>query len=167
VEAVATFKRLGRELLDRHVLFEVRPDDLPSAAGQGSDARPTIDPQTATALPSLPADLSRFEASSRVRVSQDRTADGKHLVLHFVNYDRTEPEKRKSPGRGAADEKPIPAKGVQADVKLPPGGIGKVAFLTPEAPEPIDLPHEVRDGRVRFALPEFLVHGVVRIERKP
>ena len=86
------------------------------------------------------------------------------LTLHLVNYNRTEPAKKRSPGAGIHEEKPIAVGGVRADLALPAGfRVGAVEVLTPEADGPAPLRAEVRDGRLSFTVPEFLVYAVVRI----
>ena len=35
--------------------------------------------------------------------------------------------------------------------------------MSPENPEPVELRIETTDGRVRFAMPKFLVYGVARV----
>lgn len=156
--AVDAFKTLGKSLLDEHVLFEVRPDDrhLPEDGRRvlrGSDAFDGM------------AGRSRFAAPATVRISANLSASGKELTLHFVNYNRTEPEKKRSPGGGIKDEKPIAVDGIKADVAVPRGvRVGKVRFATPEEADVVEVAAEVRDGRLRFTVPGFRVYGVTRIE---
>jgi dienelactone hydrolase len=162
VAAVESFKELGQNLLDQHVLFDVLPDDSASLERLASYRQvwkvpPAIEPPA--------ANLSRFEAPATVRVSASRTADGRALILHFVNYNRKEPMKPRDPGKGISDEQPIAAEGIKADVALPAGYVAdKAWFQSPEAPEPVQMELEPERGRLRFALGKFLVYGVVRIE---
>lgn len=154
------FKKWGKELLDRHVLFDVLPDDVPAA--DLARYREVLRPEK-TAY-KLPETLSHFKAPATVRVSVNRTKDG-DLALHLVNYNRTEPEKKRSAGRGIVDEKPIAVEGVELDLVLPPDfKAGDIEFLTPEE-APVAVKGMVEAGRLRLRVPTFLVHGVVRVKR--
>lgn len=162
VAAVDAFKERGKKLLDAHVLFDVIPDDLADAKRLAS-YRHVVRPKDES-LPAGPA-LSRFEAPATVRVSASRPSQGNGLALHFVNYNREEPAKKRSPGGGIVDEKPIAVEGIKADLALPAGQrVTKVHVLIPEETEPRDVPFEVKDGRLRFTLPKFLVYAVARLE---
>jgi hypothetical protein len=154
---------LGRRLLDQHVLFDVLPDDLATAERQaGYHAVLQADEQDAAWIP--PKNLTRVTAPSTVRVSASRPARGGEVTLHLVNYQRVEPEEKRSAGRGIGDERPVPAAGVAVDLRLPAGQSARaVEFLTPEAPEPAPLQFQARDGKIQFAAPEFLVYAVVRV----
>jgi hypothetical protein len=175
LEPVTAFKEIGRRLLDRHVLFDVMPDDIVSAE-QRSRFPQVVDPVMiarsgssneayATVLAGLPSSLSRFQAPTTVRVSASHPTEGNEWTLHFVNYNRQEPEQKHSAGRGIVDEKPVAVKEIAADMQLPPGKrAAKVVALTPESPEPMELPFEQSDARLKFTVPEFLVYSVVRIE---
>ncbi|MEZ0267954.1 MAG: hypothetical protein ACAI43_24785 [Phycisphaerae bacterium] len=171
--AVEAFKKVGRELLDRHVLFDVIPDDLwamrqaasPDAAPDGSNRMPyvmVVDPTKV--IPELPPNrLSRFEAPKTVRVSASRPAAAGEITLHFVNYHRDEPATQRGPGRGIADEKPLSLGGVKVDLILPAGTkVSGVEFATPEGGEVV-LKFESAGGRARFEVPRFLVYGLVRV----
>jgi hypothetical protein len=166
--ALQAFKQLGRQLLDRHVLFDVRPDDLPTAS-EPARYQSVIDPTSDGAARS--ADLagwSRFEAPLTVRVSASRPERGDELDVHFVNYNRREPAERRSPGSGVVDDRPIPVAGIKAAIALPEGFRAiRIQALSPEAPSPRDLPCETADGRLRFTLPKFLVYQVARIHLEP
>ncbi|WP_435005074.1 hypothetical protein P12x_002964 [Tundrisphaera lichenicola] len=174
VAAVESFRKLGRALLEAHVLFDVWPDDqFPDdrAAGYPSVVR-TSDPLDA-AVAGLSDRRSRFEAPFTVRVAASRPAGTSgEIDLHFVNYDRIEPppgaDRRPSPGTGIRDERPLPSTGVKADLLLPDGAkFRSVRFVSPEQDAPTTLDAEFVDGRVRFALPEFLVYGVAQVEYQP
>lgn len=165
LNAVEAFKQVGRQLLDRHVLFDILPDDLltDAAAARYRIKLPT--PPAAMLTPEMLAGLSRFEASATVRVSASRPSAGKELTVHFVNYNRREPEGKHNAGRGIVDENPIPVNGLQADLLLPAGArVVKVAALTPEEPDPVALKVEHKDGRLRFTMPQFLVYALARVE---
>jgi hypothetical protein len=160
VAAVEAFKKAGKKLLDDHVLFDVLPDDRLTASRRAG-YRVVLD---AAAEAKLPDGLSRFEAPATVRVSASRPAAGGEVTLHFVNYDREEPKEKRSPGGGIKDEKPRAVEGVTADVVLPPGArVASVRVSSPESPDESAVDHTVKDGRVRFTLPKFLVYALARV----
>ncbi|MFT5470315.1 MAG: hypothetical protein ACI8UO_005443 [Verrucomicrobiales bacterium] len=162
IEPVQTFQDTGKNWLDRHILFSVAPDDLVRGGGAGYyDNLPE----------ELDAQLSKFDAPIRVRVSANRPAGGGEIDLHFVNYNRDEPPRLKDGkpglGKGTEDEKPIAVSGVKADFAIPPNfKLGSVEFITPEVDEPQALKFENKNGRVKFEVPEFLVYGIVRLIAK-
>ncbi|MBT4864005.1 MAG: hypothetical protein HON53_02645 [Planctomycetaceae bacterium] len=170
VESVEVFRKLGKELLESHILFDVVPDDLATderLAGYKFAIKAEADEEIAFIND---ANVSRFEAPFTVRVSASRPPQGDELTLHFVNYNRTEPPPQKNgrpnAGGGIKDEKPIAAKGIRADIVLPKEfRPGAVQFVTPENPQPVALKATLKEGRLSFALPEFLVYGVVRIHQ--
>jgi hypothetical protein len=160
VNALAAFRDLGKELLDRHVLFDIIPDDIttPALLGRYQVALRATDEKP---LAALAGKLSRFDAPATVRVSANRGKDGKFLTLHFVNYNREEPKQKKSAGRGIVDEKPIAVKQVGVDLAWPERTrLDQAYFLTPENTEPIALKLESTNTRLRFRVPEFLVYAV-------
>ncbi len=163
VAAVDEFRKAGKALLDRHVLFDVLPDErlTPSrrAAYRAVLAVKNADP---------PAGLSGFKAPATVRVSASRPAGGGGITLHFVNYGREEPEKKRGPGGGIKDEKPLAVEGVEADFVLPAGAkVAGVRILTPEAPDGVEVRHAVEGGRLRFTVPRFLVYAAARVRLLP
>lgn len=159
VESVALFRQRGKELLDQHVLFDVLPDDL---------LTPTLRERYSTIIDvTKPAEQllmsqSRFNAPPTVRISIDRTAAKDALVLHLVNYAREDGAPNR--GKGIADERPLAVKSVEIDLALPKDmKTGKVEWLTPEEPIGRMIEAKIINGRLRFATPEFLAYGVVRI----
>jgi hypothetical protein len=166
--AVAAFKQLGKQLLDLHVLFDVRPDDDVPDAQLRLYRRVLKLPYPEKTTPDMFAGLSRFEAPTTVRVSVSRPRTGNELTAHFVNYHRKEPEKKRSPGRGMIDDNPIAVAGIKADLVLPSGSrVRKVQVVSPEEPEPTELQVEEKEGRLRFGMPAFLVYAIARIELEP
>jgi hypothetical protein len=160
VAAVERFKSMGTRMLDAHLLFDVLPDDLATPAKRAA-YRGVFDPAAGAGEVSM---QSRFKGPKTVRVSASVPAAGGELDLHFVNYNREEPAKKRSPGTGIKDEKPIAAEGVAADVVLPRGAtVAGVRVVTPEEPDGVEVKFEVNDGRVRFAVPKFLVYAVARV----
>jgi hypothetical protein len=170
VGAAGRFKEVGKEMLDRHVLFDVLPDDLPSETLRPGEAPAPLGsqvrPGARNPFGALPDDRSTFTAPKTVRVSASRPAKNRRneITLHFVNYNRTEPAQPRSAGRGIADENPIAVRGVAADLRLPSGmRVIKVATISPESPDPLECKFTATAGRVRFEMPEFLVYGVARV----
>jgi hypothetical protein len=167
LDAVAEFKTLGKKLLDQHILFDILPDDLLTDV-----RRNTYRMVMNVSKPAeLPKNLSRFDAPRTVRVSASQPSPfsekGGEVILHFVNYNREEPKAKRSAGRGIQDEKPIAVESVKVDLALPAGIMPtRVDFLTPESLATVQLPHEVKDGRLHFTLPRFVVYGVVRIGKQ-
>jgi len=167
VASVARFRQLGNELLDRHLLFDVLPDDL-ATPERLSAYRHVLRVEEPVRLSPEDPTLSRFEAPTTVRISASRPAAGNEITLHLVNYNRIEPPKdkqgRPSPGRGVQDEKPLPVDGVTADLALPTkSSVTSIQFLTPESGSATDVAFNVDEGRVRFRVPKFLVYGVARV----
>jgi dienelactone hydrolase len=160
VAAVEAFQKLGKQLLDQHVLFDVVPDDRLTAARRAR-YRAVVDP---TKPARLPAALSRFEAPATVRVSASRPATGQELTLHFVNYNRQEPAAKRSPGTGIQDEKPLAVEGVAVDLERPPGAnVSRVLVSSPESPDAVEVKFVLRKGRVQFVMPKFLVYSLARM----
>jgi hypothetical protein len=164
-DVMAGFHAVGERLLNDHVLFDVLPDDR--AAGDVLKRYRRV--FTVSSLPEISPDsyqgLSRFTAPETVRVSASRPERGAFWDLHFVNYARAEPKQKTGL---IADENPIPVNGVAGDLTPPPGSsIAKIEWMTPEAPDPRELPLETAGGRTRFRAPEFLVYGVARVHLGP
>lgn len=159
VEPVAVFRETGTDWLNRHILFAVKPDDMIRGRPGYYDHLPEL----------LEPGLSKFDAPIRVRVSASRPAAGGEIDLHFVNYNREEPPRRKDDkpglGRGTEDEKPIAVDGgVGVDFVIPPNlNLDTVEFITPEVAEAVSVEFEIRGNRVQFQTPEFLVYGVARL----
>jgi len=164
LEPLARFKEQGLELLNRHVLFDVLPDDIVTP----DKLRPyvlVIDPANMPKLPALPGTLSRFTGPTTVRVSANKPAEGNELDLHLVNYNRIEPEKKRSGGRGIAEEKPITVEAFGVDLRLPAGlVVRRATWITPEQPDGTPVSFSVNEGRLRCDVPQFLVYGVLRLE---
>jgi hypothetical protein len=166
LDAVARFKEIGARLLDAHVLFDILPDDLagPEARKRYS-AVVEVSASATNVLSSPPVDRSGFEAPAAVRVSASRPAGIDEITVHFVNYNRQEPDARKQ-GAGLKDEKPIATPIIPAGLKLPPGfRVARVEFLTPEQNGGRNLEFEQTNGRLQVRVPSFLVYGVLRIQR--
>ncbi len=161
VAAVDQFKRLGKKLLDEHILFDVLPDDHLTSARLGEYLR-VVD---VSKPGEMTVNLSRFEAPATVRVSASRPKASEEIVLHFVNYNREEPKTKKSAGGGIQDEKPIAVEKVAVDFILPKGvKVARILVSSPESPDPIEVKHTIRDGRLQFTVPRFLVYAIARVQ---
>ncbi len=159
--AMTAFQEVGRFLLDRHILFDVYPDEVIAAEQLGSYRRVfTISSRDHLALETLEG-FSRFDAPATVRVSASRPAQGGEIDLHFVNYAR---DISGQPAPGAAGERPVPVSAVSVDFLLPAGArVSRVEAISPERPDPAPLQFSVSGNRLRLAVAEFLVYSVVRI----
>jgi hypothetical protein len=162
VEAVERFKQSGLSMLNSHVLFDILPDDM-LTADVAKRYRYTLDP-TKPADELMPEE-SKFTAPQTVRVSASIPAKGGEVDLHFVNYNRIEPAEKKSAGGGIKDEKPIPAEGITADLRLPEQAqVHSVTVVSPEAPDGTVVKFTMKGSRVQFSVPKFLVYAVARIQ---
>jgi hypothetical protein len=162
-DAYAAYNAVGGRLLDDHILFDVLPDDMATPQRLARYKRVF----TIASMPEMKAEtydgLSRFAAPATVRVSASHPEKDGVWDIHFVNYNRQDPDEKKKTGF-IADENPIPVSGVRADLETPAGfTIGKVEWMTPESPEAQELPVERAGNRVRFTAPQFLVYGLARV----
>jgi hypothetical protein len=159
VEAVARFKEMGRELLDKHVLFDVLPDDLLTPE-RAKSYRQIV--RVTDAAVSLPQGLSTFKAPQTVRVSADFTEAKKIWSLHLVNYNREKDAPGKS--RGPADERPEAVENVAVNLAVPSAWkVKRVTLLRPEE-DPVELKADTAPGRIAFTVPRFLAYAVVRMD---
>jgi len=161
VAAVKEFLKLGDSMLDRHILFDILPDDLATP-----EVTAKYEAVYRVGKPEPPAtDHFIITAPKTVRVSLSRPAKGDATHLHFVNYNRTEPTNPKSAGGGIHDEKPIAVKGVQCSMDISQGQkLKSIHFLTPENKAAHELTVSTVEQRIQFTLPEFLVYGVVEMK---
>jgi hypothetical protein len=162
--ALDAFRTVGRKLLDDHVLFDVLPNELVTDAVRAR-YRAVVEPVVGIGpVAQVATQLSRFDVPQTVRVSASIPRDGGEATIHFVNYNRIEPDKPKSAGSGIVDEKPIAVQHLKADVVLPTKmKVTTVELVTPEQPEPLKLDFRQNGERVQFEVPEILVYGVVRL----
>ena len=160
VQSVQSFMELGDALLNRHVLFDVLPDDLATPDVQAR-YRAVYSVHNPTGSDT---EFIRIQAPNTVRASLSRPAKGNRLHLHLVNYNRTEPAKPRSAGGGIHDEKPIAAEGIH--FTLPnTTSIRRAELLSPELAEPIPLQPQA-DGadRNRIEVPKFLVYAIIELD---
>jgi hypothetical protein len=161
-ESMKPFHLLGLELMNQHILFDVKPDDIVDESQRAAYRRVYTIADADRIHAEEFNDLSRFDAPATVRVVANRPADGGEIDIHFINYNRD--ESQDPPRRGVEDERPIPVIEVKCDVVIPAGfRASKAEFITPEEPQPKALPLEMAGNRARFAAPGFLVYGVVRL----
>lgn len=182
VAAVKKFKLFGEKLLDDHVLFDVRPDDLPPPP---SDQYAAVIDVTKCDLVELPKLLPKKRTTSdlpfTVRLSASVPEKGGELTLHLVNYNRTEPARQRSlkkdadpknpeyeykpsTGSGTIDEKPIAAPTSKIQLLVPAGvKLGDATAHSPEWDAPKKLTTTVNRDVVTIEVPEFLVYCVVRL----
>jgi hypothetical protein len=161
-ESMTPFHRLGLELMNQHILFDVKPDDIIDESLRAAYRRIYTIADADRIGEEQFNDLSYFDAPTTVRVAANRPARGDEIDIHFVNYNRD--ESQDPPKRGVEDERPIPVSQVKCDVVIPAGlRASRAEFITPEDPEPKALPLEIAKNRARFTAPRFLVYGVVRI----
>lgn len=171
LEPLKKFREAGRALLDAHVLFDVLPDDLatPERLAKYAKVFRATDDGAEKWAAEFPQ-RSQFDAPKTVRVSASHPArDGNEWDIHFVNYNRTEPPAQSngqpSTGSGSQDEKPIAARDIRAELGLPPNRkVASIQVISPELPDPIAVPFEIKGGRVRFTVPEFLVYAIARVQ---
>lgn len=168
VAAVEAFRKLGGELLDAHVLFDVMPDDIATAdvLNRYQFVVTVKDKNSNDAIKAK--NRSHFDLPWTVRVSASQPSSRGELDLHFVNYNRDEPPKSKagkpSAGGGVKDEKAIAVDGGRCSVLLPENlKPARATFLIPEG-EATSIEFKIANGRVEFDVPKFLVYGVARIQ---
>jgi hypothetical protein len=166
LEPLEAFRKLGRNLLEQHVLFDVLPDDLATPEILAK-YQITMDPAK-NSLPSRKR-LSRFDAPSTLRVCANRPAKGNEIDLHFVNYNRDELPKRANGkpnhGRGPADERPRTVSESEVSFVLPAGmKVSEVEVISPEYEKSLHPEFRFADGRISFTMPEFLVYAVARLK---
>ncbi|MBL8295890.1 MAG: hypothetical protein JNN08_28865 [Bryobacterales bacterium] len=183
-EAVATFRAIGRALVDHHLLFDVIWDQKMTlgrlsryaviiapgeqwlsekqrsllAAVQAKGILVIRPPDAEGVLDELGRrDLSRVEAPWTLRVA-GYSLPGRR-VLHFVNYNRDEQEGARR--KGAAAECPIAVENVNVDLRLAikPRSI---RLLSPDSAT-VDLAWTHQDGRLRFRLPRVDVYSLCEI----
>lgn len=166
VAVLDQFKQLGRQLLDRHILFDVLPDDL-ATRNRVSEYPHVFSPAGSDFDVRAHRMLICCDAPQTVRVSASIPQAGGEIDLHLVNYNRHEPTDPRSPGAGIADEQPIPARNVTIDFGLPERAkVARVEMITPESSQPVALEFKLQHGRLQARVPEFVVYAVVRLRER-
>jgi hypothetical protein len=165
-ESMEPFHKLSLELMNQHILFDVKPDDIVDETQRAAYRKVYSIADAVTLDAGQFKDLSYFDAPATVRIAANRPAAGGEIDVHFVNYNRD--ESQDPPKRGVEDERPIPVSQVKCDLVIPEGfRASRAEFITPEEPEPKTLPLEFAGNRARFAAPQFLVYGVARVYLQP
>jgi hypothetical protein len=94
----------------------------------------------------------RTDAPWYVRVRAWRPEGSKALVLHWVNYRQDE---------DSNIEVPQPVGPVEIECAVPEGQrVERVEWLYPEKQYGVELPYEMRSGRVCFSVPSLIVYGL-------
>ncbi len=94
----------------------------------------------------------RTDAPWYVRVRAWKPSQVEALVLHWVNYRQDE---------NSDIEVPEPVGPLEVECAVPAGfRVERVEWLYPEKREGLDLPHEIRSGRVHFTIPALIVYGL-------
>jgi hypothetical protein len=161
-EAMEPFHQLALELMNKHILFDVKPDDIVDETRRAAYRRIYAIADAGKIDAERFENLSRFDAPPTVRIAANRPASGDEIDIHFVNYNRD--ESQDPPKRGVEDERPVSVPQVKCDVVIPAGfRASRAEVITPEEPDPKALPLNVVENRARFTAPPFLVYAVVRI----
>ena len=196
VEPVARFKTLGRRLAKDGFAFDIMPDDIlapehlkqrravtwcdamalnANALKALADFRGIRLPVTSTNFPATADSWARNELSGVTRreghptvvLSLLRQPEKKRLLVHLVNYNRTEPPpKAPRAGRGPQDEQPIACENVTVRLALAPGErVKSVRLLSPDdAVKEIKLPVKQVGNSVSFTVPRVLVYAVAVVD---
>ena len=87
------------------------------------------------------------------------------MMLHLVNYNRDESPSKDRSEKGPMLERPIAAKNISVDIRLPKDSRAKsVTLHAPDLDKPATLPFQSNAGRVKFTVPSLLVYGVITID---
>ncbi|PHX95533.1 MAG: hypothetical protein CK546_02010, partial [Pedosphaera sp.] len=182
VEPVARFKAIGKQLAREGYVFDIVPDDL-LAETHLSNRRvvigttPHFSPlpiggRTRLAVETMPADdlvskwrkelvsVTRREGATTVVVSV--LSHPKRRIVHLVNYNREEPPKTATMGRGPHEEKPLAVENLTVRLALQPGErVKSIRLLSPDAEVstgPAGLVQ--RTGEAAFTVPRMLIYTV-------
>jgi hypothetical protein len=162
-ESMEPFHKLALELLNQHILFDVKPDDIVDDKVRSAYRRVYTIADAEKIASEKFDELSYFDAPASVRVAANQPAQGNEIDIHFVNYNRDESQDPPKRG-GVEEERPIPVPQMKCDIVIPAGyRATKAEFITPEDPEPKPVAIETTNNRVRFTAPQFLVYGIVRL----
>lgn len=162
IQPLARFREVGVQMLDKHLLFDVLPDDKVTPE-LSSRYHQIVSVGAETPVPPNLGSHNFNNVPKTVRVSLSKHPQRNEIAVHLVNYNRIEPAEKHSAGRGIQDEKPIPVESFRASLGVPRGTTVRSAeFLTPESTDPIPVEIEVTRENVQFVVPKFLVYGVVR-----
>ncbi len=190
------FKLLGHRLARDGFAFDVVPDDVLTMqhlrgkralawcddSALDGNARAVIEGFRGARLPMLSTNLpvtvdtwganelsgvTRREGHPTVVLSLLRQPEQRRVLVHLVNYNRTEPPPKVSPmGRGPQDENPIACENVPVRLALAPGErVRRVTVISPdEAGAARVLRSSQAGGFVNFTMPCVLVYAVAVVE---
>lgn len=197
IAPVARFRALGKRLLREHLAFDVLPDDTLTAenlaryravayvdeSGLDASARQLVanfrGPRLLIQTTELPqdiqgawgqkqlADFSKVEGSATVVFSLMSQPRHKRLMVHLVNYNRTEPPAGVAPaGRGPADEQPLPVENTRVTLRLPDKmKMKSVRLISPDAGSSVGVTPFVQvNGFATFVVPKMLVYSVAVVQ---
>ncbi|NDF01657.1 MAG: hypothetical protein EB034_25850, partial [Verrucomicrobia bacterium] len=154
LEPVARFKAIGHQLAREGYAFDIVPDDIVTPAQIGSrravlscdaERRALPDASIANVIIGAMPDETTL-AKSRKELAQATRREGaptvvvsvlnqpKRRIVHLVNYNREEPPKNATMGRGPHEEKPLAVENLTVRLALQAGERVKgVRLLSPDA----------------------------------
>ncbi|NBV23758.1 MAG: hypothetical protein EBS05_17800 [Proteobacteria bacterium] len=182
LEPVARFKAIGHQLAREGYAFDIVPDDIVTPAQIGSrravlscdaERRALPDASIANVIIGAMPDETTL-AKSRKELAQATRREGaptvvvsvlnqpKRRIVHLVNYNREEPPKNATMGRGPHEEKPLAVENLTVRLALQAGERVKgVRLLSPDAEVSVGPAGLVqRAGEVAFAVPRMLIYTV-------
>jgi len=195
---VQRFKELGRRLVHGGYAFDILPDDLLTFGRLNSyraialcdkDALPPAAKQalanftgsrienftaesaeaTVQRLPLKLTNVSQRESATTVVISLMAQPETKRLLVHLVNYNRTEPSPNpRSAGGGPQDEKPLAVENVRVRIQMPAGRkLKSIRLLSPDGDEKeLVVKARVTKGNAMFTVPKILVYAVAVLQLK-
>lgn len=186
VEPVARFKAIGHQLAREGYVFDIVPDDIVTEGQLASrlavvDCNPTsaskITPQT-TRITVATAPEENIVAGWRKALFAVTRREGaptvvasilsqpKRRLVHLVNYNREEPPKTATMGRGPHEEKPLAVENLTVRLALQPGErVKSIRLLSPDAEVstgPAGLVQ--RAAEAAFTVPRMLIYTVAVVE---
>lgn len=186
VEPVARFKAIGHQLAREGYVFDIVPDDIVTEGQLASrlavvDCNPTsaskIAPQT-TRITVATAPEENIVAGWRKALFAVTRREGaptvvasilsqpKRRLVHLVNYNREEPPKTATMGRGPHEEKPLAVENLTVRLALQPGErVKSIRLLSPDAEVstgPAGLVQ--RAAEAAFTVPRMLIYTVAVVE---
>ncbi|MBM3876914.1 MAG: hypothetical protein FJ386_09375 [Verrucomicrobia bacterium] len=195
VTPVEQFKRLGRQLVRDGFAFDVVPDDIVNTrdvlgrralawcdeSAMDDNARSVIAgfrgvrlPVLSTNLPAVAATwganelagVTRREGHPTAVISLMRQPEPRRVLVHLVNYNRTEPPANARMGRGPQEENPMACEQVPVRLALGAGErVKSVRLLSPDSMAvPEKLPVKQSAGYASFTVPRVLVYAVARVD---
>ncbi len=187
VEPVARFKAIGHQLAREGYTFDIVPDDIVTRSqleqhrvvvGTGPEAerRGVLGAPVRLAVETAPADdqvakwrsdligITRREGAPTVVTSV--LSQPKRRIVHLVNYNREEPPKNITMGRGPHDEKPLAVESLTIRLALQPGErVKSIRLFSPDAEVSVGPAGLVqRAGEAAFTVPRMLIYTIAVAE---